>query len=141
MPVETYWIVPNRVKLMKFVGHYTIEEISTLNTINIEWMQNSNAPYHLIVDLKESTDNPPVSESKKLGEELAKQSNFGWNIIINDMNPIMRLPATLFLQLTQKNYKMVKDLDIAIKFLQEMDNTLPQNMRALAQPIKTYAIN
>jgi len=105
-------------------GFMTGQEIAAQNKIMETYIQQSEQLLHLISDSTDMTGtNMGLRDLQKM--QFANVPNLGWSIYISS-RMMDRFFATVITQLMKKRGREFATLEEGLRFLQEMDDTLPQ---------------
>ncbi len=123
MPYEISWLVDKRVIYTRMYGYVTGEDLRNNNADMQAFVQDSELLLHTITDATETTGTDMGLRDLQ-NTQFTSVENLGWGIYISP-SKMNRFFAGIITQLNKKRGRQFETLDEALKFLNEMDNTLP----------------
>ena len=134
MPYTISWLVEKRIVYIHTYGLLTGEELVAQNLEIQTFVPQHKQFLHIITDGTDTTGtNMGLRDLQKT--QFTSVDNLGWAIYISP-SKMNRFFASVITQLSQKRGRQFATLEDGLKFLQEMDDTLPP----LAVPHKTYTV-
>jgi len=133
MPYETSWLVEKRIIYTRMYGFVTGEELLAQNKEMGIYIQQSEYLLHTINDATDTTGTDMGLRDLQQ-TQFTDVANLGWAIYISP-SKMNRFFASVITQLSKKRGRQFATLEEGLKFLQDMDDTLPP----LTVPEKTYA--
>jgi len=133
MPYTISWLVEKRIVYIHTYGLLTGEELVAQNLEIQKFVPEHEHLLNIITDGTDTTGtNMGLRDLQKT--QFSTVDNLGWAIYISP-SKMNRFFASVITQLSQKRGRQFATLDEGLKFLQDMDDTLPP----LTAPDKTYA--
>ena len=132
MPYKMSWLVEKRVIYTRMYGHVTSEELTSYYRLMLTYAQDSELLLHTITD---STDITTMNMGLRdlQNTPFAGIRNLGWAIFISP-SKINRFFASVVTQLSKKRGRQFTTFDEGLKFLQDIDDSLPP----MLLPDKSY---
>lgn len=123
MPYAVSWLVDKRVIYAQLYGYVTTEELSAYYQSLIDLAQDSELLLHTL------TDSTGMTGMKMSFRELQNMGfdgihNLGWAVLISP-NKINRFFASVITQLSHKRGRQFATIEEGLRFLQEIDDSLP----------------
>jgi hypothetical protein len=134
MPYQVSWYCENRVIYLQFKDVITIEELAAVIDFAVQGVRTGIAPVHLIVDIQDVKAIPSnVLEIKKVIPPMTKEQSdqTGWILLIG-MNPLINTIVSMITQLLSTRYRNFKYVKLALQFLAQQDETLPDMAESVA---------
>ncbi|MCA0456234.1 MAG: hypothetical protein LCI00_19805 [Chloroflexi bacterium] len=131
MPYNISWLVEKRVLYTHMYGYITAEELRSQKAVVEKFIAESEHLLHMINDAAETTGTDMGLRDLQ-NMQYANAANLGWAIYVNP-NKLHRFFASVVTQLSGKRGREYATLEEGLRFLQDMDDTLPQ----LTMPIKS----
>jgi len=123
MPFKVSWLVEKRVIFSQTSGYLTTDDLITHNSVMEEYARVGENLVHIISDSTDVTGmNVGLRDLQKI--RFPALPNLGWAISISP-KPMERFFASVMMQLTNKRGRQFATLEEALRFLQEIDETLP----------------
>lgn len=125
MPIQTHWLIENRVVLSVYKGEVALEEAQvTLEELKA-MLDVGEPPIYHISDLSEMEISVSNYQIGAVREALSvyRDTRIRWVVAIG-ANPITRFLASMFSQLVGYRMKLVADRETALAFLADVDETL-----------------
>lgn len=124
MPYKLDWVVPGKVLFGRMWGEPKPDEIREFSPSINRAVASGQPPVHCLVDVTGITRTP--FNLRELNSFLNRDNteNFGWFILISD-NLLARFLGTAVIQLAQMRVRVFNDRPSALRFLNEIDSTLP----------------
>ena len=132
MPYETSWLVEKRIIYTRMYGFVTGEELLAQNKEMGVYIQQSEYLLHTINDATDTTGTDMGLRDLQQ-TQFTDVANLGWAIYVSP-SKMNRFFASVITQLSKKRGRQFATLEEGLKFLQDMDDTLPP----LTVPEKTY---
>ncbi len=134
MPYEMSWLVEKRVIYAQLYGYVTQEELAAYYQSMTALSQRSELLLHTL------TDSSGMTGMKMSLRDLQNMNfngihNLGWAILISP-SKINRFFASVITQLSHKRGRQFATVEEGLKFLQEMDDSLPP----IPMPIQSKVI-
>ncbi len=124
MPYEISWLVDKRVIFSQTSGFLIGDDFTALNAAMEEYARMGENLIHIISDSTEVTGmDLGLRDLQKI--RFPDLPNMGWAISISPRQ-MERFFASVLMQLTNKRGRQFATLEEALRFLQEIDDTLPQ---------------
>lgn len=123
MPYEISWLVEKRVLYTRMYGYVTGEDLRNNNADMQVFVQDSELLLHTITDATETTGTDMGLRDLQ-NTQFTSVDNLGWGIYISP-SKMNRFFASVITQLSKKRGRQFETLGEALKFLNEMDDTLP----------------
>lgn len=124
MPYKVSWLVEKRVLYTRLYGYITAEELRSQKAVIETFIAESEHLLHMINDATETTGTDMGLRDLQ-NMPYASATNLGWAIYINP-NKLHRFFASVVTQLSGKRGREYATLDEGLRFLQDIDDTLPQ---------------
>lgn len=123
MPYKMSWLVEKRVIYTQMYGHVTSAEMIAYNKEMETFVHDSELLVHTLTN---ATDTTGVDMGLRDLQNMAFTdiANLGWAIYVSP-SKINRFFASVITQLSHKRGRQFATLEEALKFLHEMDDTLP----------------
>ncbi len=133
MPYEMSWLVEKRVIYARMYGHMTSEELTAYYQSMLTHARVSELLLHTLTD---TTDITRIDMGLRDLQNMsfAGIRNLGWAVFISP-SKINRFFASVITQLSKKRGRQFATLEEGLKFLQDIDDTLPP----ITLPIKRDA--
>ncbi len=126
MPIETSWIVENRLLEIKMIGHVTIQEYLQLNQEAIWILDELTHPLNALVDSTEMIDQPKLREMQRAKAHTHPMA--GWLVEYGLQNDLLILMSNIMGRLTGIKYRQFATRQQALEFLcsvvPELENLL-----------------
>ncbi len=123
MPYEISWLVDKRVLYTRMYGFVTGEELNAQNKDIGEYARQSELLLHTINDGIGVTGTSMGLRDLQ-NTQFNSLDNLGWAIYVSP-SKMNRFFASVITQLSKKRGRQFATLGEALKFLNEMDDTLP----------------
>jgi len=123
MPYEISWLVEKRVLYTRMYGYVTGEDLRNNNADMATYVLESEQLLHTVTDATETTGTDMGLRDLQ-NTQFTSVENLGWGIYISP-SKMNRFFASVITQLSKKRGRQFATLDEALKFLNEMDDTLP----------------
>ena len=123
MPYETSWLVEKRVVYTRMYGFVSGEELKTQNEEMVAFIEQSEQLLHTINDATDTTGTDMGLRDLQQ-TQFTNVDNLGWAIYISP-SKMNRFFASVITQLSKKRGRQFATLEEGLRFLQEMDETLP----------------
>ena len=123
MPYETSWLVEKRIIYTRMYGFVTGEELLAQNKEMGIYIQQSEYLLHTINDATDTTGTDMGLRDLQQ-TQFTDVANLGWAIYISP-SKMNRFFASVITQLSKKRGRQFATLEEGLKFLQEMDESLP----------------
>jgi len=123
MPYETSWLVEKRVVYTRMYGFVSGEELKTQNREMVAFIEQSEQLLHTINDATDTTGTDMGLRDLQQ-TQFTNVDNLGWAIYISP-SKMNRFFASVITQLSKKRGRQFATLEEGLRFLQEMDETLP----------------
>ncbi len=133
MPYETSWLVEKRVLYTRMHGYVTGEELQAQNREMTTYIEQSEQLLHTINDATDTTGTDMGLRDLQQ-TQFTDVENLGWAIYISP-SKMNRFFASVITQLSKKRGRQFATLEEGLRFLQEMDESLP----LLPMPEKSHA--
>ena len=124
MAVNISWYVENRVILAHVEGVVDDEGMHAFNTTIGDFLENGQAPIHLIVDTTEIKQFPTNLRTLRKSQAYLTHSNMGWIIVINT-NPMLNFLVHVLTSVAHVKERTVKTFDEGKHILASLDASLP----------------
>ena len=123
MPYQMSWLVEKRVIYARLYNHVTSQELAAYYQEMVAYSRKSELLLHTITD---STDIKGMDMSLRdlQNTPFADIRNLGWAVFISP-SKINRFFASVITQLSKKRGRQFITLQEGLKFLQDIDDTLP----------------
>ena len=120
------WQIPERVILFTIGETYTLEDAGLLNMQMLEFLDASEQPLHMLVDLTNMRNYPKrVTDEVWSITKCLRHQKMGWMLVINkDANPMAHLIASVVGKTTGVKMRFVKSHNEGLETLHRMDLTL-----------------
>jgi hypothetical protein len=123
MPYETSWLVEKRVIYTRMYGFVSGEELKTQNEEMVAFIEQSEQLLHTISDATDTTGTDMGLRDLQQ-TQFTNVDNLGWAVYISP-SKMNRFFASVITQLSKKRGRQFATLEEGLRFLQEMDETLP----------------
>ena len=123
MPYETSWLVDKRVLYTRMYDFVTGEELEGMNKELQIFAQASEQLLHTISDATDTTGTDMGLRDLQ-NSPFTEVANLGWGLYVSP-SKMNRFFASVITQLSKKRGRQFATLDESLKFLNEMDDTLP----------------
>jgi len=124
MPYEISWLVDKRVLYTRMYGFISSEEMDAQNKEIAEYAQKSELLLHTLNDGIGVTGTSMGLRDLQ-NTQFNNFNNLGWAIYISP-SKMNRFFASVITQLSKKRGRQFATLEEGLRFLQEIDDTLPQ---------------
>jgi len=129
MPVETDWLLQNRIIGIRLYGDVTVADIQISNqtvTQMLDQLQQADHLIHVIHDAGGVTSIPRrVGEIVKATRSGFTHPKIGWTVAYNMENQLIRFMGDMLGRIFRARFRIVQSYAEAMAFLHEMDGTLP----------------
>lgn len=126
MPYTTEWMTPQRVIFVKGHGSITADEVERLGAELNKEVLTGVPLVHVIIDATDvEAFDIGLAEARAI--KLDKQLMVGWVILVTP-DRMMRLIATIVMQVLNQRIRFVKTMDEAVSFLTGNDDTLEDGL-------------
>ncbi|MEP6984246.1 MAG: hypothetical protein ABI970_01510 [Chloroflexota bacterium] len=123
MAYELSWLVDKRVLYTRMYGFVTGADLDIQKKEMELYIQQSEQLLHMITDATDMTGtNMGLRDLQKM--QFASAANLGWAIYVSP-NKMNRFFASVVTQLMKKRGREYATLEEGLRFLQDMDDTLP----------------
>ncbi|MBA3870817.1 MAG: hypothetical protein H0X30_16880 [Anaerolineae bacterium] len=123
MPYAISWLVDKRVLYTRMYGFVTGADLDIQKKEMELYIQQSEQLLHMITDATDMTGtNMGLRDLQKM--QFASAANLGWAIYVSP-NKMNRFFASVVTQLMKKRGREYATLEEGLRFLQDMDDTLP----------------
>jgi len=123
MPYTSYWYLDRRIIYNHLHGAVTVEEASALEDENFQHFEEGVPPVHIIVDMADVKKLPTnVSQLNRMLQR-GRPPALGWIVLVG-VNPLARVIGSMLCQVARIPFCTFDTLEEAVRFLQEVDNTL-----------------
>lgn len=138
MPYKMSWLVDKRIIYTQMYGHVTSDEMAAYNKEMETFVQQSELLVHTLTN---ATDTTGVDMGLRDLQNMSFTDigNLGWAIYVSP-SKINRFFASVITQLSHKRGRQFATMEEALKFLHEMDDTLPLLSIEMITP-KTEALS
>ena len=129
MTLETEWLEPGRVLLLRIAGDVNIADLQATIAATREARQHviPNHRFHTVTDLTAIGKIPlTITELKNALHELGEIRSSGWAVVISNANPVVHFMVTTLAQLFNFRVRIFTDLEEGLAFLYQIDETLPE---------------
>lgn len=125
MPIESYWILPEKILHVSIIGDITVDEVAQASNDAITiFNTSSTAPIHIIVDDSRGGD-PPKSIRKLIDAIMVvRHANMGWMILYGGENKLAKYILQILASFTNLRYRRCQTLREAVAFLITVDDSL-----------------
>lgn len=123
MPYTVSWLVEKRVLYTRMYGYITAEELRSQKTVVEDFIAQSEHLLHMINDATDTTGTDMGLRDLQ-NMQYASAANLGWAIYVNP-NKLHRFFASVVTQLSGKRGREYATLSEGLRFLQDIDDTLP----------------
>jgi hypothetical protein len=142
MSIQVQWYIPGRVLYATYQGHATVEEITQAYTYMAQLIdQEGRPPYVHAIHEAVKLQSIPTNLVKLQGaiRPLLSHPQFGWGVIISE-NDYFKFAGVVISQVARTRVRYVGTHDQAVRFVQEVDQTLPliPMMPPMTQAIKLF---
>ena len=132
MPYKMSWLVEKRVVYTNMYGYVTGEDLEAQNKEMESYIHESEQLLHMINDSTNTTGTDMgLRDLQKT--QFPSVANLGWAIYVSP-SKMNRFFATVITQLMGKRGREFATIEEALRFLQDIDDTLPP----LHIPDKSY---
>jgi len=124
MPYQLDWIVEKRLLFGQMWDKPSPDEIRQFSASINRSVASGQPPVHCLIDINQVTPTP--FSVQQLDSFLSRESteNFGWIILVSD-NLLSRFLGAAVIQLALVSMRVFKDRPSALRFLSDIDSTLP----------------
>ena len=123
MPYEISWSIDKRVVYSRTFGFVTGEELRNQNKEIQVYAQQTEQLVHIITDATDTTGTDmSIRDLQKT--QFLSIGNLGWALYISP-SKMNRFFASIITQLSNKRGRQFATLEEGLKFLQDIDDTLP----------------
>jgi len=131
MPIETKWLLENRIVLVCTSGHVEAADMRNMSDMTIKMFESCEVPLvHILIN--EQADSLPKSVGHiTKATEFMRHEKMGWFIIFGNDNPVMKFQSYLVSKVMRLRYRRVNTMQEALEFLQMVDSTLLQALTQL----------
>ena len=122
---EEFWWIEGRVRYTRFIGVSRIEDVMSIDERLVDFLDASSHPIHFVVDVRDMTQPPPLTQSLKIGH--MRHANTGWVIMVgSQQNAVLRFMASIAFKVFGTKYKECSTLEEAVEFLKQADPDLSE---------------
>lgn len=127
MAIEVYWLVPDHVGYLKFIGDITIEELRDAANFWYDVLESTDSQLvHALHDGTPATSLPKnLNQVRAATNDALTHEHSGWTVSVGIGDSFMRFIALMVGKLTRMRQRILKDLDEGLVFLSEADESLP----------------
>ncbi len=131
MKYQISWYVEGRVVLSEHLQAATLEDVARMDAEYLVLLEQSDAPLvHFIFDMSQQDSVPDLKTMSSM--QFTKHPRFGWSLVVGHLNPITRFLVSTVAQINKARFRSFTHREDALRFLQEMDSSLPDLTRASA---------
>ena len=124
MKYRISWYVEGRVVITEHFQAVTTEEVAQMDKAYVTLLEQSDAVLvHFLFDLRQHDSVPDLKTMSHM--EFTKHPRFGWTIVVGHINPITRFLVSTVAQINKARFRSFTTMEDALRFLQEMDSSLP----------------
>jgi len=121
------WYVERRVILVQIEGSLDLEKASELNRQIVAFIDQGDAPVHVIVDLTQLGAIPTNLLKLREASHVVGHAGVGWIVVIGVHNPFINFIGSMLVQLGRlAHYRVMPTIDEAYAELSKVDDSLPQ---------------
>ena len=126
MPIESYWLLPEKILHVAIIGDISIDEVARASHDAITiFNRSSTAPIHIIVDDSRGGD-PPKSIRKLIDAIMVvRHAKMGWMVVYGGENQLAKYILQILAGVTNLRYRRCQTLREAVAFLITVDDSLP----------------
>ncbi|MCA9895877.1 MAG: hypothetical protein KC615_22990 [Anaerolineae bacterium] len=125
MPYSVNWLIPDQVIFAHFSGETTEDDLrGSLISVKDIIESSDNQYVHLITDTGDVTKAVPSHKALQILREIGTHDRLGWNLIIRERSPLVKLGVALTTVLNKSNTRSLDSLEAAETFLKKMDESL-----------------
>ncbi|MCA9882393.1 MAG: hypothetical protein KC546_10025 [Anaerolineae bacterium] len=133
MPYDMTWLIEDAIIHEKLYGDFEITDIHVMVVAAKQMIAQSNRDkVHLLVDVADVGKIPlSVREIASETMELYRDERIGWTIAYGSKNKVVRMVATIVLQLFKGRQVVVNTEADALTFLAKQDDQLAAQLNDL----------
>ncbi len=125
MPYSLNWYIPDEVIYLEYSGVVTVDELRESLLTQQSILDSSTRPLiHVIIDTSQVTQAVAPAESMKITRTIGNHPRSGWNLVIKESSPLIKLGVMLGTLLLKLRYRSFDTFDEAVEFLKDMYPTL-----------------
>src|SRR5688572_12816191 len=125
MPIYAKWLLEGRIIYSVMEGEITLADIQRYDDTLIEMMLSATGITHNIVDIRGITRQANLKDIMRI-KAIHHPNSKGWGITIGAMdNGLARMLTSIIMSLAKARYRDMKNMEEALKFLQDKDISLP----------------
>jgi hypothetical protein len=131
VPYSLSWYHDRRIQQVKLYGHFTLEEIRSLNAEASAMTANGIPLIHVIVDVADVEKYPTsLAAIKEMMTAQRQPDKLGWILIFGTKNPMMRFLVNVITQFSADTmrFRLMNSMDEIIECLYEVDGTLSETL-------------
>lgn len=122
MPFETQWQDQGRIVLIRYSGTLKLRDFVDYNAELIRYMDEGTYPVHVVADTVDLKGVIPQAVDIAKVLSYTQHKNLGW-VHIFGANKLIRFLAAIVFQMVNTPVHFHADLDSALKFIAEVDQT------------------
>ena len=136
MPITNEWFIPQRIVLTRLSGDLNISEIMERVPMGTAMIESGDAPVYSLVDVSQVESFPRNLTEYRNAWDFGTSDKLTLLVIYGIKNPLLNLFASVFSQLLRRNFRIVKDLQEAIKVIEEREGApfIQQALGAATDP-------
>jgi hypothetical protein len=124
MKYRISWYLEGRVVLSEHFQAGTAEDVAQMDAEYLALLEQSDAPLvHFIFDMSQQDSVPDLKTMANM--QFTRHPRFGWSLVIGTLNPITRFLVSTVAQINKARFRSFTNREDALRFLQEMDSSLP----------------
>ena len=132
MPYNLSWLNEKRVVLETLSGVIDMDEATKAANTTAEFIQQGQAPVHLIVDVSGMEKFPTNVRSVRSISGYLNDPNLGWMVIVG-ANHLVNFISTIVSQVVNFQLSRAETVEKAVAFLEKQDATLTRAPAAVSQ--------
>jgi hypothetical protein len=128
-PFDIQWLVPDRVLLIRFYGHFSSDNLEKLNDAMTHYLNEGDAPVHVITDNTRLEGFPTNINQLRQSLIVLRDERWGWMIAVG-INAIVRFLLVVLSATFNLQAKALNTVDDGKKFLNGIEPGLFDEMNS-----------
>lgn len=127
MNYQITWYVEGRVVLSQHLHTATPADVAQMDVEYLALLEQADVPLvHFIFDMSQQDSVPDLKTMANM--QFTKHPRMGWSIVVGTLNPITRFLVSTVAQINKARFRSFTTLEEALRFLQDIDASLPDLM-------------
>lgn len=121
------WLIEGRIAYIEGSGNLTDDEVINLDQQMLAYLEQATATkIHFLFDTRDIDGLPGLKYLSAM--EAPDHPAMGWQIVIGDMNPMVKFMVTMVAKINRARFQLVDSYVEALELLQKVDTTLPTSI-------------